>query len=142
MNLHQIRGSTTKWIWIRMYGGNGRFLGNHAYEIEQGIPQVLEFERPMWANQYWEPNRFEWRAFRDALYSLFANGYVRPLCGHSSRARFLDGRFATYSGCGNCTRIADTRGIIIYTHQDAVSANPTQQAITAERATWRELNPI
>lgn len=132
MNLHNISTNQKKWGWIQITGGQGRYIGTHAYELTRvPAPPIAILTTPFSA-------RWQWSPYARATRTLFDNGYIRPLCGHQSRTQYPTARQSTYSGCRNCTTAANGRGIMIFTSDMLLRDDTEFQAIIRERNEWNE----
>jgi hypothetical protein len=137
VNLHSLHASATQWLWVSADGANGRYIGNHAYQLDRGEPSPLNETRPGWAHRWWIPDRYNWQPWQNAVLTLFTNGYVRPLCGKTSRSRWPSAHLSNHTGCTECRRVAAGRGIMIKHYIEAQEADPMYRAFAAERDAWR-----
>jgi hypothetical protein len=138
MNLHNVLTSLRNVaLWVRVTGSNGRSIGTHLWELEEGVPPDLA-PKPSWQERaWWRPSRFSWQPFQTSLDLLFRTGYVRPICGKRSASRFPYGQFAgTHGRCADCVRVARERGIIALTQSEAIDLSPRYAELRHEQAQW------
>lgn len=142
--LHQIpKPIPTAYIWVHLYGGNGRTIGKtmHLYEIERkGIAPLVENRprRPM----YIQPWTVE-----DILTGRWGNATIakHPICGPlKTRATFinLDTWMDWRGHCEQCQAIARGRGIVpkpidLLNREDPWNQIPTDQRQTAMDPLWQ-----
>lgn len=143
MNLHRIAiNGQRALVWVSMRGGNGRHLGTHAWEVDEGEPPTTFEPRPGWVTdgyRYWLPNRYRWEPFKESIERLFLGGYVRPLCGWRSRSRWPRATMARnhgYNTCADCARIANQRGTLILDSESTRTHSPAYQQTREEFRRW------
>lgn len=143
MNLHNIRIPFAKrsLVWVAVRGSSGRFLGYHLWMLDRGTNTDGPEERPQWAIDYrwWTPAYFGWLPYQEAIKNLFINGWVRPICGKTSRSRnpfgdYTDRPSSYRTPCRDCERIAAGSGTIVYTD---LASDEEVRALRTEERTWR-----
>lgn len=138
MNLHGIPNKSTRWLWIYIIGGNGRPMGTHLYEIEEGEPPELTPRPPHRNVNYWMPPRYQWQPYTTAIMRLFNLGYVEPLCGRKSKSLRPRAWGGFPAGCIHCRHAAQERGIVAMTTDEATRINAPYNGLRIEMAAWRQ----
>lgn len=145
MNLHNaVFGLRTVGIWLTAWGANGRQIGIHIWPVDEGTAPAPDPNhpetRPTWQRYgFWSPSRFGWSPFDFSR--IFRGGYTPPLCGHRSasrRPRISEARYvATHNMCAPCLREATRRGIVVLSHEEAMSQSTQRQELLMERERWQ-----
>jgi hypothetical protein len=141
MNLHSVAfkmGNVA--IWLQGWGGNGRGMGVHLWEVEEGTPSTQQDEARSYNRNYWRPRRFTFQPFsfdnimeRDGRYRQ----WVPPLCGYRSASRRARLSNTGYHGtCQGCLAAAARRGIVPLTYTEAQDMSPLRTALQQEERDW------
>jgi hypothetical protein len=140
MNLHDIRTSLTNaYIWVTLHGANGHHMGTHLLQFEEGTPPPITVEtKPPWMAGYrWSPERFRWKAFKESIDAYRYQAWRVPLCGKRSTSRSV--RLYTSSrGCAECQQVANQRGMLALSIDEANLLSDAGQALAAERQAFEE----
>lgn len=138
MNLHDIKAPFKNIaIWTLIRGANGRDIGTHLYEFDEGKPEPM-IPMSVYQNRaWWTPEHFSWVPFRQSIDRMFENGYVRPLCDHRSATRWPSAHTPSfYNPCTQCGQIAREQGKIAISMEHARLISPTYAALMTERREW------
>ena len=140
MNLHSIIARNTNTaVWVSVTGGNGAWLGNHLWKLDEGhnIYDHTGVMPTYRTRTYWVPMRYLWRAYEEAINEMFEpSGWVQPLCGKRSASRFPRARMGGDAGCRDCDRIAREQGILCASTHNIVEMVPAMMQLAQERAAW------
>lgn len=139
MNLHNARFPLNNIaVWVEARGMRQRSIGVHLWVLNEGEPPDMVPMQSWRTRAYWQPSRFSWRPFQQAIDNLFRNGYVPPLCGKRSASRRPVAYAAGYAECNDCRAEARRRGMMTLTQQAALSQSSTYTALASESQAWAQ----